>query len=94
MWAVGVKNNRNFIFRYLIVSLLILGENLYIGRSHHAGDIIPGKVVQSHGVCYVAYGGDEHGKSNYQVLVHDADSGTDFVWSEAGKIEIKLYKII
>merc|ERR1712029_1178396 len=61
----------------------VSGENLYIGRTNHQGDIIPGKVVQSHGVCYVPYGGEEHGKTTYQVLVHDANSGTDFVWVKA-----------
>ena len=39
--------------------------------------------MQSHGVCYVPYGGEEHGKTDYQVLVHSPNSGTDFVWSEA-----------
>lgn len=28
-----------------------------------------GKVVPSHGVCYVAWGGGEHGKTEYEVLV-------------------------
>jgi hypothetical protein len=31
-----------------------------------------GKVVPTHGVCYVAWGGGEHGKSEYEVLVGSA----------------------
>lgn len=31
-----------------------------------------GKVVASHGVCYVAWGGGEHGKTEYEVLVGSA----------------------
>ena len=42
-------------------------EQLYVGRAQHEGALIPGKVVPSHGVCYVAWGGQEHGKSEYQV---------------------------
>jgi hypothetical protein len=30
------------------------GEPLYVGRAHHEGALIPGKVPKSHGVCYVA----------------------------------------
>nr|ABF72903.1 farnesoic acid O-methyltransferase-like protein-like [Belgica antarctica] len=32
------------------------GEGLVVGRAHHEGALIPGKVVPSHGVCYVAWG--------------------------------------
>jgi hypothetical protein len=44
------------------------GEPLYIGRAKHEGALIPGKVVPSHGVCYVAWGGAEHPISEYEVL--------------------------
>lgn len=44
------------------------GEVQFIGRAQHEGALIPGKVVQSHGVCYVAWGGAEHGKPEYQVI--------------------------
>ncbi|KAF6216939.1 hypothetical protein GE061_001290 [Apolygus lucorum] len=43
-------------------------EQLYIGRASHAGALTPGKVVPSHGVCYVAWGGAEHGIRDYEVL--------------------------
>lgn len=42
-------------------------EQLYVGRASHEGALIPGKVVPSHGVCYIAWGGQEHGKEEYQV---------------------------
>lgn len=45
------------------------GEVQYVGRAHHEGALIPGKAVKSHGVCYVAWGGGEHGKDSYEVLV-------------------------
>ncbi|XP_011504091.1 PREDICTED: C3 and PZP-like alpha-2-macroglobulin domain-containing protein 8 isoform X2 [Ceratosolen solmsi marchali] len=43
-------------------------EPLYIGRANHEGALLPGKVKFSHGVCYVAWGGLEHTKTEYQVL--------------------------
>ena len=43
-------------------------EQLYIARARHEGDLIPGKLHPSHGVCYVAYGGGEHQHNEYEVL--------------------------
>ncbi|XP_018369129.1 PREDICTED: uncharacterized protein LOC108765092 isoform X4 [Trachymyrmex cornetzi] len=43
-------------------------EPLFVGRAHHEGALIPGKVKPGHSVCYVAWGGAEHGKTDYQVL--------------------------
>ena len=43
------------------------GEILFVGRANHEGAVIPGKVKNSHGVCYIPYGGEEHGKNEYQV---------------------------
>jgi hypothetical protein len=45
-------------------------EQLYVGRANHEGALIPGKIVPSHGVCYIAWGGQEHGKEEYQVSLH------------------------
>jgi hypothetical protein len=45
------------------------GEPLFIGRARFEGALIPGKVARAHGVCYVAWGGEEHPVSEYEVLV-------------------------
>lgn len=44
------------------------GEPLFVGRAQHEGALIPGKVKPGHSVCYIAWGGEEHGKTDYQVL--------------------------
>ncbi|XP_049873814.1 uncharacterized protein LOC126372183 isoform X2 [Pectinophora gossypiella] len=45
------------------------GEPLYVVRARHEGALLPGKLVPSHGCAYVPWGGQEHGKPEYQVLV-------------------------
>ncbi|KAK9731957.1 Protein of unknown function (DUF3421) [Popillia japonica] len=45
------------------------GEPLYVGRVLHEGTMTVGKVQQSHGVCYIPYGGNELGFPDYQILV-------------------------
>ncbi|XP_053617747.1 uncharacterized protein LOC128679486 isoform X2 [Plodia interpunctella] len=45
------------------------GEPLYVARAVHEGATVPGKLVASHGCAYVPWGGREHGKPEYQVLV-------------------------
>ncbi|XP_046388983.1 uncharacterized protein LOC124157929 isoform X1 [Ischnura elegans] len=49
--------------------------DLFIGRASHNDALIPGKVNPNHKVCYVPWGGEEHGKEEYQVLC-----GTDLEW--------------
>jgi len=44
------------------------GEAQYVARARHEGDLIPAKLVPSHNVAYVAYGGGEHPHSQYEVL--------------------------
>ncbi|GLV45926.1 uncharacterized protein CBL_11723 [Carabus blaptoides fortunei] len=45
------------------------GEPLYVGRVAHEGSVTTGKVQPSHGVCYIAYGGQELAFPDYEVLV-------------------------
>lgn len=58
------------------------GETIYVGRTlHSSGDVIPGKIVPSHGVCYVAWGGNEHPSRSYQVM--QTHHGVHLQWSPA-----------
>lgn len=43
------------------------GEPLYVARAQHQGAMLPGKLASSHGCAYVPWGGQEHGKNEYQV---------------------------
>ena len=54
------------------------GETIYVGRALEGGDVIPGKVVPSHGCCYVPWGGKENPHREYQALV--ASPGCELVW--------------
>lgn len=58
-------------------------ENLYVGRARHEGAVIPGKVVSSHGVCYVAWGGEEHAKQEYEVKYLLLTLLTQYVMTES-----------
>lgn len=43
------------------------GNDLYVGRAYHEGALLPGKVKLGDTICYVAWGGEEHLKNDYQV---------------------------
>ncbi|XP_011502119.1 PREDICTED: natterin-3-like isoform X2 [Ceratosolen solmsi marchali] len=45
------------------------GATIYVGRAYHDGDMIPAKVIPERNVAYVAHGGQEHAKRNFEVLV-------------------------
>ncbi|XP_054155092.1 uncharacterized protein LOC128953615 [Oppia nitens] len=64
------------------------GESLYVGRAIESGDCIPGKVVPSHGCCYVAFAGQEHSHRDYQVLTNP--HGASLVWVPAANGEVPL----
>ncbi|KAM8713885.1 hypothetical protein ACLKA7_014102 [Drosophila subpalustris] len=51
------------------------GSPIYVGRSFHEGENLPAKVIPSKGCAYVCYGGTEHTKTHYEVLV-----GQGFAW--------------
>ncbi|RWS02449.1 uncharacterized protein B4U79_06516 [Dinothrombium tinctorium] len=63
----------------------INGEVIYVGRALHEGDVVPGKVVASHGCCYISYGGREHRKEEYQALI---SPGCELVWLPASDGEL------
>lgn len=44
------------------------GEVHFVARARHEGALLPGKLVPSHGVTYVAWGGGEHPHDTYEVL--------------------------
>lgn len=43
------------------------GEPIYVARASHEGALLPGKLVPSHRVAYVAWGGRENPKEHYEV---------------------------
>lgn len=43
------------------------GATIFVGRAHHANDLIPAKVIPSKRVAYVAYAGNEITKHEYEV---------------------------
>ncbi|CAG9579627.1 unnamed protein product [Danaus chrysippus] len=45
------------------------GEKLYFGRVTQKGCTIPGKIQQSHGVCYYPFDGRERYSAKYECLV-------------------------
>lgn len=45
------------------------GSPLYVGRAFHEGDLLPGKVSTSIGGAFVAWGGGEHMKHDFEVLL-------------------------
>uniref|UniRef100_A0A1A9X2I1 Uncharacterized protein n=1 Tax=Glossina brevipalpis TaxID=37001 RepID=A0A1A9X2I1_9MUSC len=51
------------------------GSPIYVGRSSHEGDNLPAKVVPCKGCAYVCWGGAEHIKNHYEILV-----GHGYTW--------------
>jgi hypothetical protein len=48
------------------------GDTLYVGRAEHEGSLTPGKVSKAHQGCLLPWGGEEHGKTHYEILVGSA----------------------
>ncbi|XP_059610669.1 natterin-3 isoform X2 [Phlebotomus argentipes] len=59
------------------------GSPIFVGRAFHEGDMIPAKVIPDKSIAYVAYGGEEHPKEEYEVL-----RTGDFVWEFAMNGEV------
>ena len=45
------------------------GAPLYVARAFHEGDLLPAKVSPTHRCAYVPWGGGEHRKDNFQVII-------------------------
>lgn len=58
------------------------GEPMFVARSTHEGALLPGKLVPSHGVCYVPWGGAEHPHQEYEVLC----GGGNWIRGDGGNI--------
>lgn len=43
------------------------GAEIYVGRSYHAADLLPAKVIPSKKIAYISYAGDEIPKDQFEV---------------------------
>lgn len=71
---VGYKWVRYTGARYFVPGMISVGKDLdgmilVVGRAYHNGDILPAKVKPEHGVAYVAHGGKEHMKHEFEVKI-------------------------
>ncbi|KAF7282147.1 hypothetical protein GWI33_003113 [Rhynchophorus ferrugineus] len=46
------------------------GAEIFVGRAFHEGDWLPAKVIPDKRIAYVAYGGSEHMKHDYQFAAY------------------------
>ena len=58
----------------------------YVARSYHEGSLVPGKFVPQHGVAYLAWGGKEHAKTQYEVLVQEGPDNLVWVPASGGSL--------
>nr|KAB1091599.1 DUF3421 domain-containing protein [Acinetobacter baumannii]MBO0672114.1 DUF3421 domain-containing protein [Acinetobacter baumannii] len=63
-----------------------VSDSLYVARAHHNGDNIPGKLVPSHGCCYIPWGGEEHRHHDYQVLCNPEGIQLEWRFTSGGDI--------
>lgn len=55
------------------------GSPIYVGRAYHEADHIPAKVLPTKNAAYIAYGGQEHLKQQYDVLCYG-----NVAWVQSG----------
>jgi len=68
-----------------VVSGFDNGQDLYVGRASHEGELIPGKLLPAHGVVYIPWGGLEIAKEEYEVFVAAPDA-VSWVPSSGGSV--------
>merc|ERR1712168_100820 len=70
------------------------GMEIYICRTYHNHNLIPGKVNSYMGNCDVAWGNTEHDVPMYQVLVKQDDTAKDLTWVDASDGEHPAYAVV
>lgn len=61
-------------------------DTVYVGRAFYEGEVVPGKVIPSHGVCYISYNGEEHGVGEYEVLCNPHDCQLEWISTGGGNV--------
>ena len=61
-------------------------EPLYVGRAIQCGNVVPGKIVCSHGVCYVGHEGREIHHREYQVLTNPNSANLTWARGKNGHV--------
>ncbi|CAB3222311.1 unnamed protein product [Arctia plantaginis] len=59
------------------------GDEIFAARCHHEGEILPATVIPNKKVCYIAYGGEQVTKDQFEVLVPSM-----FSWQFASEGEV------
>ncbi|KAL1452720.1 hypothetical protein WDU94_006924 [Cyamophila willieti] len=67
------------------------GGRLYLGRAWHSGDLLPAKVAPSHGGAFVPWGGSEHSKFEFEVLVTDSHR---VAWVESSRGNVPHHALV
>ncbi|XP_049946141.1 uncharacterized protein LOC126428269 [Schistocerca serialis cubense] len=66
------------------------GAPVYVGRAHHAGDLVPAKVVPNKGGAYVPHNGQEHFKTAFEVLCGGSPA---WMYAKAGHVPPSGYHV-
>ena len=59
---------------------------MYIGRAAHGGDLIPGYVDCSNNLLSLPWGGRDHLKKEYEILVSNGKANYGWIRSSSGKV--------
>jgi hypothetical protein len=66
------------------------GSVVVVGRAHHGGELIPGKVLVRHGVCHVSHNGQELSLPNFEVLINSGG----FTWVQSSNGQVPANAVI
>lgn len=85
LWMPGINVHTLLVPGTVHAGRDIDGSDIYVGRARHdeAGGFLPAKVIPNRSCAYVSYGGREHMKDEYDLLV-----GINYSWvsCEGGSI--------